>query len=240
MLYHSWKSENLGYLVFFIIYATVMFLFKDYINSGFYAVINETLDWASIYFDTEGLQTYNERISNRYVAVTVAVSIIGVAENVLLNNYILRRARYIVAIGLALTLNVTAFYMELEPDTIYSIMVLLGIFMTFVLKCGRHFYLSRRDHIFGKVKKGLSYNLDYRSLWQGMLIVGIYVLVVIAGMSIIYDKRRRRRARIRKPAMICSRILSCSVSSESSITIRITAVCPPVNWAACLRLHWTI
>ena len=188
MLYHSWKSENLGYLVFFIIYATVMFLFKDYINSGFYAVINETLDWASIYFDTEGLQTYNERISNRYVAVTVAVSIIGVAENVLLNNYILRRARYIVAIGLALTLNVTAFYMELEPDTIYSIMVLLGIFMTFVLKCGRHFYLSRRDHIFGKVKKGLSYNLDYRSLWQGMLIVGIYVLVVIAGMSIIYDK----------------------------------------------------
>ena len=188
MLYHSWKSENLGYLVFFIIYATVMFLFKDYINSGFYAVINETLDWASIYFDTEGLQTYNERISNRYVAVTVAVSIIGVAENVLLNNYILRRARYIVAIGLALTVNVTAFYMELEPDTIYSIMVLLGIFMTFVLKCGRHFYLSRRDHIFGKVKKGLSYNLDFRSLWQGMLIVGIYVLVVIAGMSIIYDK----------------------------------------------------
>ena len=188
MLYHSWKSENLGYLVFFIIYATVMFLFKDYINSGFYAVINETLDWASIYFDTEGLQTYNERISNRYVAVTVAVSIIGVAENVLLNNYILRRARYIVAIGLALTLNVTAFYMELEPDTIYSIMVLLGIFMTFVLKCGRHFYLSRRDHIFGKVKKGLSYNLDFKSLWQGMLIVGIYVLVVIAGMSTIYDK----------------------------------------------------
>ena len=188
MLYHSWKSENLGYLVFFIIYATVMFLFKDYINSGFYAVINETLDWASIYFDTEGLQTYNERISNRYVAVTVAVSIIGVAENVLLNNYILRRARYIVAIGLALTINVTAFYMEHEPDTIYSIMVLLGIFMTFVLKCGRHFYLSRRDHVFGKVKKGLSYNLDYRSLWQGMLIVGIYVLVVIAGMSIIYDK----------------------------------------------------
>ena len=165
-----------------------MFLFKDYINSGFYAVINETLDWASIYFDTEGLQTYNERISNRYVAVTVAVSIIGVAENVLLNNYILRRARYIVAIGLALTVNVSAFYMELEPDTIYSIMVLLGIFMTFVLKCGRHFYLSRRDHIFGKVKKGLSYNLDFRSLWQGMLIVGIYVLVVIAGMSIIYDK----------------------------------------------------
>ena len=71
-LYHSWKSENLGYLVFFAIYAVIMIMFKDYINSGFYAVLNDTIDWASIYFRTDGLQYYNERISNRYAAVTVA------------------------------------------------------------------------------------------------------------------------------------------------------------------------
>ena len=129
ILYHSFKSENLGYLFYFAIYAVVMFLFRDYINSGFYAVINDTIDWASIYFNAEGFQYYNERISNRYVAVTVAMSIIGVAVNVLLNNYILRRARYIVAIGLALTINAIPFYMEKEPDTIYTIMVLFGILL---------------------------------------------------------------------------------------------------------------
>ena len=188
ILYHSWKSENLGYLVFFAFYAAIMIIFKDYINSGFYAVINDTIDWASIYFKTDGLQYYNERIANRTAAITISMSIIGVAFNVLLNNYILRRARYMVAIFLGVTVNVFAFYMQREPDTIYSIMLLAGIVMTFVLKGGRHFYLSRRDHVFEKSKKGLTYALDYKVLWQVMVVVGIFVLGVVATMSTVYDK----------------------------------------------------
>ena len=187
-LYHSWKSENLGYLVFFLIYATIMILFKDYINSGFYAVLNDTIDWASIYLNTEGLQYYNERISNRYVAITIAACIIGVAENVLLNNYILRRARFMIAIGISLTMSVIAFYMQKEADTIYMIMVMVGIVMTFVLKGGGHFFLSRRDHIFGKSKKGLSYLLDYKSLWQGLATVAVFIMMVVAIMSTVFDK----------------------------------------------------
>ncbi len=188
ILYHSWKSENLGYLVFFAIYAAGMVLFKDYVNSGFYAVINDTIDWASIYFDTEGLEYYNERITNRYVAITISMIMIGIAENVLLNNYILRRARFMVAIALSLTVNIAAFYMEMEPATIYTVMVMFGIIMTFVLKAGGHFLLSRRDHIFGRSKKGLSYNLDFKSLWQGMATVLVYVLIVVAVMSTVYNK----------------------------------------------------
>ena len=187
-LYHSWKSENLGYLVFFVFYAAIMVLFKDYINSGFYAVINDTIDWASIYFRTEGLQYYNERISNRYVAITISMSIIGVAMNVLLNNYILRRARYMVAIFLGVTLNIFAFYMQREPATLYSIMLLAGIVMTYVLKCGRHYLLSRRDHVFERSKRGLTYALDFKSLWQALLIVFLFVLITVATMSTVYDK----------------------------------------------------
>ena len=51
-LYHSWKSENLGYLIFFSVYAVILFLFRDYINSGFYAIVNETNEWISAYFNT--------------------------------------------------------------------------------------------------------------------------------------------------------------------------------------------
>lgn len=188
ILYHSWRSENLGYLVFFAFYASVMILFRDYINSGFYAVLNVTIDRASVYFDTEGLQLYNERISNRYAAVTVSMSIIGVAMNVLLNNYILRRARYMIAIGLSLTFNVVAFYMHNEPDTIYIVMVMVGIVMTYVLKSGVHYELSRRDHIFGRTKKGLTYKLDFQSLWQGIATVLLFVLLIVASMSTVYDK----------------------------------------------------
>ena len=54
-LYHSWKSENLGYLIFFSVYAVTLYLFRDYINSGFYAIVNETNEWATVYFNAEGL-----------------------------------------------------------------------------------------------------------------------------------------------------------------------------------------
>ena len=187
-LYHSWKSENLGYLVFFGVYAGTLYLFRDYINSGFYAIVNETNEWASIYFDAEGLQHYNERIANRYVAVTVAVTLIGIAANILLNNYILRRARYMIAAFLGITINLIALYMEKEPELLYSLMVISGVCMTFVLKCGRHFTLSRNDHIFKRRKWGISYGLDHKSLRQGMLVT-LGLVVLIAGVvNVIHPK----------------------------------------------------
>ena len=188
ILYHSWKSENLGYLVFFVVLATFLIIFKNYINSGFYAVINDTIEWASIYFDTEGLQYYNERIANRYVAITIAMIAIGIAMNVLLNNYILRRARYWVAIFMTITVNIIPFYMQKEPDTIYTIMMLSGILMTYVLKCGQHFSLSRNDHIYEKSKNGLSYSLDYKSLWQGFATVIALVLMIAAVVTTVFPK----------------------------------------------------
>ena len=177
-LYHSWKSENIGYLIFFSVYAAALFLFRNYINSGFYAILNDTNKYASIYFRTEGLTHYNERIANRYLAITIFVTLIGIAVNILLNNYILRRARYMIAAFLGVTVNLIPLYMEKEPNLIYSMMLMMGLVMTFILKCGRHFTLSRNDHIFKRRKWGLSYGLDRRSLLQGMLLAGGMVLIM--------------------------------------------------------------
>ena len=184
-LYHSWKSENLGYLVFFAIYAGMLYLFRDYINSGFYAIVNDTNEWATLYFDAEGLQHYNERIANRYVAITVAVTLIGIAVNILLNNYILRRARYMIAAFLGITINLIALYMEKEPELLYSLMVISGVCMTFVLKCGRHFTLSRNDHIFKRRKWGMTYGLDHKSLRQGMLVTLGLVLIIAGVVNVV-------------------------------------------------------
>ena len=185
LLYHSWRSENLGYLIFFSLYAALLFLFRDYINSGFYAIVNETNEWISAYFKTEGSQHYNERIANRYAAVTVAVTLIGIAINILLNNYILRRARYMVAAGLCVTLNLVGLYMDKEPSLLYSLMLIAGLCMTYVLKSGRHFTLSRNDHIFKRRKWGLSYGHDHKSLRQGMILVLLLVLVIANVVNLI-------------------------------------------------------
>lgn len=188
VLYHSWRSENLGYLGFFSVYAATLFLFRDYINSGFYAVVNDTIEWASTFFDTEGMQYYSERISNRYAAVTISMTLIGIALNILLNNYILRRARYMVAVFLTVTLNLIAFYMQREPDAVYMIMLIAGLIMTYVLKSGRHYWLSRNDRIFEKTKKGLSYKLDSRSLLQSMILVLAVTLIGYSCVSLFESK----------------------------------------------------
>ncbi|MBR3537475.1 MAG: transglutaminase domain-containing protein [Eubacterium sp.] len=192
-LYHSWRSENLGYLVFFSVYAVTLILFRDYINSGFYAILNDINDYASIYFRTDGLTHYNERIANRYAAITVAVTLIGIAANILLNNYILRRARYMIAIFLGVTINLVPLYMEREPELIYSLMLIAGIAMTYVLKSGRHFTLSRNDHIFKRRKWGLSYGLDHRSLLQGVLLT-LGLVVVMANIVNFVRPREDYRA----------------------------------------------
>lgn len=188
-LYRSWRSENLGYLLFFVFYAGLLILLRDYVNSGFYAVLNDTIEVASDYFNTEGMTYYGERISDRYLAITIAASIIGVIANILLNNYILRRARYMVAIFITVSANMIAFYLQKEPALVYSIMLLMGIAMSITIKAGGHYRLSRNDHIFKRSKKGISYGLDHRSLRQGLIMVGVYIIVVVMGLSLIYDKQ---------------------------------------------------
>ncbi|MBR3537483.1 MAG: hypothetical protein IKN79_00230, partial [Eubacterium sp.] len=196
-LYHSWKSENLGYLIFFALYALTLFAFRDYINSGFYAIVNDTNEYAAMFFDTEGLQHYNERISNRYAAVTVAVCLIGIAVNILLNNYILRRARYMIAAFLGVTVNLIPLYMEKEPELLYSLMLIAGLSMTYILKCGRHFHLSRNDHIFKRRKQGLSYGLDFKSLRHGMLLTLLLVLVVATTVNLVRPRSQYEYYRTR-------------------------------------------
>lgn len=187
-LYHSWRSENLGYLVFFVIYSASIIFLKDFVNSGFYAVINDTISAASDYFNTDGMTFYNERISDRYFAITISMSILGIAVNILLNNYILRRARYMVAIFIVVTTNLVAFYMQKEPALIYTIMLISGIAMSMVLKGSGHYLLSRNDHIFKKKKKGLFYGLDHKSLRQGMLIATVYCVTMILILSLFFNK----------------------------------------------------
>lgn len=187
-LYHSWRSENLGYLIFFVIYSAGIISLKDFINSGFYAVINDTISLASDYFNTDGMTFYNERVADRYFAITISASMLGIAVNILLNNYILRRARYMVAIFIVVTINLVAFYMQKEPALIYTIMLISGVAMSMVLKGSGHYLLSRNDHIFKRKKKGLYYGLDHKSLLQGLSIAAIYTTALVLVLSLFFNK----------------------------------------------------
>ncbi len=190
VLYYSYKVENLGYLIFFVFFAALIYLFRNYINSGFYAVVNDTIKEASYYLEMDGMQEYNERISNRYLAITVAMSFIGIVSNILLNNYISRRMRYIVGTVIASGLLVIPLYLEHEPSTVYTVMLISGIVMSYFYRGGGHYKLHRSESVFGENMTGIGYNADSKIVKQ-MLIYAIgFTFFVVSIVTVIFPKDR--------------------------------------------------
>ncbi|HAP03911.1 MAG TPA: hypothetical protein DCQ87_07995, partial [Lachnospiraceae bacterium] len=69
--YRTKRKENLGALLFFVVFTAFIIYFRNYVNSGFYAVVNKTVSRISDYFNTTGMKTYTERIADRNLTVTV-------------------------------------------------------------------------------------------------------------------------------------------------------------------------
>ena len=78
LLYYNNLTENVGYIVYFGIFAITAHNLKDYINSGFYAIINDTMERASVYLDMEGMKHYSEKIDDRYTAITITVLFLSI------------------------------------------------------------------------------------------------------------------------------------------------------------------
>ena len=189
LLYYNSLTENVGYLVYFGLFALGAYSFRDYINSGFYSIVNDVMERASIYLDMEGLQHYNERIDDRYTAITVTMVFFIMLISILINNYISRRARYLVTAVIVLFFSIIPFYFENEPDTFYTVLLLGGFVMAYFLRSGRHYRLYRRSSVFYHDRNGLSYGIDHKSLRQVMLIgfVFVFLFVNIAGMFVPKD-----------------------------------------------------
>ncbi|MBQ9608554.1 MAG: transglutaminase domain-containing protein [Lachnospiraceae bacterium] len=194
-LYYRLLTENLGYLILLVLFAGLVYLFRIYINSGFYAVLNISVDRAAQYFDVDIQRLYNEQISNRYITITMISLFIGIVLDILLNVYISRRMQYATAMFIVMFFNVIPLYMLLEPDTIYALMVLTGISMAYVIKVSRHYSpqvaIKRTDNKYetrGRKQKELFYNYDIKSIGQAALLVFLYIAVVITIASTVRPK----------------------------------------------------
>ncbi|SEF78824.1 Transglutaminase-like superfamily protein [Eubacterium ruminantium] len=187
-LYYNYATENIGYILYFVVFAASAYFLKDYINSGFYAVVNDVMSIASIYLKMEGLKHYNERIDDRYTAITVLAVFIVMLMNILVNNYISRKARYFIATLLVLTISLIPIYFECEPDMIYAIMLLGGIAMAYLLRAGRHYRLYRRNSRYYHSKEGLSYGVNYKATRQMMIFGFVVVFILVNVISSITPK----------------------------------------------------
>lgn len=195
MLYYRLLVENLGYLFLFVTFAALVFVFRDYINSGFYAVVNITVDNAAQYFDVDIQKLYNERIGNRYVTVTFVALFIGIVLDILLNVYISRRMQYATAIVIIMALNLIPLYLVMEPDMLYVIMMLAGVSMAVVFKAGKHYSPQvsiKRDNakykVQGKKKREIAYVYDVKAMLQAGAHAALFAVLVVAIVSALKPK----------------------------------------------------
>lgn len=195
MLYYRLLVENLGYLLLFVSFTCLVFTFRDYINSGFYAIVNISIKTASTYFKENIYKEYTEKIGNRYVTVTFVALFIGVVLDILLNVYVSRRMQYMTAIGIIMSLNLIPLYLEKEPDLLYVWMMLAGIAMALVFRAGKHYSPqvsakrnSLKYHIQGKRKKEIAYVYDVKGMLQAGIHAVLLVILVVTAASVLRPK----------------------------------------------------
>lgn len=195
LLYYRLFTENLGYFILLALFAALVYFFRIYINSGFYAIVNISVNNAAQYFDVDIQRLYNEQIENRYITITMVSLFIGIVLDILLNVYISRRMQYATAMFIVMFFNVIPLYMTLEPDFLYALMLLVGISVSYVIKVSRHYSpqvaIKRSDskyEVRGKKKRELFYRYDIKALAQASAIVLLFVAVTVSVVSSVRPK----------------------------------------------------
>lgn len=193
MLYYRLLTENLGYMVVLLLFGVLVYNFRTYINSGFYALVNITTDGAAQFFNIDIQRVYSEQIENRYVTITFAVLFIGIVLDIFLNVYISRRMQYVTAIFAIMGLNMVPLYLIFEPDAMYTAMVLGGIALAYVYRSGKHYSPQvsvKRDDIKFKEKgrrkskkKEIAYVYDAKAMVNAGIITLAFIMLMVPVIS---------------------------------------------------------
>lgn len=160
-----------------------------YINSGFYAVLNDLNEHASTYFGMTGVRVFAERIHNRRVAVTVSMCYLGVMANIVLNMLLVRKMRYFCAAALSLPLLLFPVYIGREPSAFYVGMLMGGLLLAFVWKKAGHYEKADSNAAFRPDKKNNVHFLYHKKALAAFLLqTMLFILVIVLGTCILKPK----------------------------------------------------
>ena len=203
LIYYSGVVRNIAYVVFFIVFITLSVKYRTYINSGFYAVVNEVILTITDYLDIKGANEYSEFYTNRYLTVTTTVCFLGLIDAMLMNITMLTRIRRFSNVLISSLVLLLPLYFAKEPDLLYVSSTMAGLGSMMVMKAGGHnksiLKLPQKEKgIFGKSinekrrKKKQEYLLSYRHSWrvelQTILACVVITVVAVTGMQLVVPK----------------------------------------------------
>lgn len=161
LCYRSSKGENLVALLFLAVFVFAGINFRYEINSGFYAVVNTTIDRITDFFELSGMRTYTERVANRYVTVTAFSIAVGMILEYIVFNLVIWSASYVWCFILTIIPNLVIIYLDGLSSLPASACVWLVMMVYIALvRGGGHFRFNRGSTEYIRTRKGISYRVD--------------------------------------------------------------------------------
>lgn len=186
-----WKRD-IGYLVYLGVFFAFVVVARRYVNSGFYALMNELLNRISLYYNVSDIRVFQEYISERTLTVPLAVIFIGNIAIVILNIFLSYFMSETMAVLFGLPVFLIPLFFRLEPDTPYVICVIAGIIGVFALKGNRHYRISKNQEQFqvksrGK-KKEITYGRSGKAAAEMTLSVFVVSMLIVLLVGLVRPK----------------------------------------------------
>ena len=190
ILYYNGWFENLGYIFLFICMLAAGLMFRNYISSGFFVVLNRLHQRAAIFFDSEAVRTYTETVSNRYLSASISMCYIGWVACVLMNVLISRRMQYAAVIPMIAVILFFPLYIRQEPSFFYVVMLLTGLLGSYAIRGNKHYKLSKKNdcYEFSKKTKEISYLYAGKTVGSALLLLGIVITLAGGIFALVYPE----------------------------------------------------
>lgn len=201
LLYASKKTHvrEIAYLIIMLLFLLYGWQYRNYVNSGFYVVVNEFYEDAGVYFDLKQTVTYNIEVTNSYLCLTLSTFFIGFVSLILLNVAISEKMSGTAPFIYCVVITAFASYLRKEPGMIYMLMMILGISCPLLLRTTGHFRYHKNkkgqriaggdDYAVMKDRDGtvrVSYSQDGTVLSQLTLYALVFTAAAVLAFNVFY------------------------------------------------------
>lgn len=185
-MYYRKSTANIGGLLLLFLLVFFGVNLYRYINSGFYAVLNDLNDHAADFFGLSGVRVFAERINDRRLAATVSMAYLGAILAMVVNMLLIRRMRYVCAAALTLPLLLFPVYIKREPQMLYAGLLLCGLLAALAWKRSGLYEKQDSDSVYTVDKKNnISRVYHHKALFSLLLQVVVWLLVFVMGIFIL-------------------------------------------------------
>lgn len=132
--------QNIGYLLFFVLFTVFLISYRQFINSGLNGVLNEFFEYLSDAWNMEATKTYNEAFEEQhYMTVTIFFLTVGAAVMLLLNFVFNNEQSPLTVLILIFPFLAIGMYFDETPGMLSFILIAAAFFCCFAFRHNHQF-----------------------------------------------------------------------------------------------------